>query len=194
MQGVVTRVLFLRHILAGCPVSVREGLKGGRINDSLVVHQLVTLVVRKGEELVGFGVSDNLVALDDLGLTRFLLRLLDFVQHVLAHDVIIQLGFAFTIEVESPDFAFDFALFGFVPIILGAARHEFFDVIVVVQFTRKLAEVITQDRVRLTLLFDVKDRVGVIVQDAFPQQFQRFIEAETGPTGGETGYKNVQVG
>ena len=82
----------------GSLVSVRIGLKGRGIDDSLVVHQLVTLVIGKGEELVVFGVSDNLVAFDDLGLTRSLLRLLEFVQHVLTHDVIIQLGFAFAVQ------------------------------------------------------------------------------------------------
>ena len=63
--------------------------------------------------------SDNLVAFDDLGLARFLLRLLDFVKNVLSHHLIIQLGFAFAVEPEAPHFTFDFALFGGVPIILG---------------------------------------------------------------------------
>ena len=154
--------------MAGGSVSVRVRLKGGRIDDSLVVHQLVTFVIGKGEQLAVFGVSDNLVAFDDLGLAWFLLRLLDFVQHVLTHDVIIQLGFAFALQPKSTDFAFDVALFGFVPVILGTARHEFHDVIILFQFTRKVAEVIVQDRVGLALLFPVKDGVGVIVQDAFP--------------------------
>jgi len=70
-------------------VSVRVRLKGLGIHDSLVVHQLVKLGLVKGEQLVLLGVSDNLMRFVDLGLTRFLLRLLDFVQHVLAHDVII---------------------------------------------------------------------------------------------------------
>jgi len=120
--------------------------------------------------LVLFGVSEDLVGIDDLGLARFLLRVLDFVEDVLSHDVIIQLGFAFTVQVEPPHFAFDFAVLGGVPVILGTARHEFFNVIVVVKFTRKVAEVIAQDRAGLPLLFYVNDRVGVIVQ-AFPQQF-----------------------
>ena len=146
-------------------------MKRGGIDDSLVVHQLVTLVVRTSFQLVLFGVSEDLVGIDDLGLARFLLGVLDFVEDVLSHDVIIQLGFAFAVELEPPHFAFDFALFGFVPIILGTARHEFFHVIVVVQFTCKVAEVIAQDRAGLSLLFYVNDRVGVIVQDTFPQQF-----------------------
>ena len=51
-----------------------------------------------------------------------------FVEHVLAHDVLIQLGFSLAVETEATDLAFDFALFGFVPIILGTPRHEFHDV------------------------------------------------------------------
>ena len=111
-------------------VSVRVGLKGTGIDDSLVVHQLVALEVWIGVEIVGFGVTHDLLRFEDLGLARFLLRLLDFVEHVLAHYVIIQLGFALAVEREATDFAFDFPLLGFVPITLGTSRHEFFDVIV----------------------------------------------------------------
>ena len=65
-------------------VSVRIGLKRGGIDDSLVVHQLVTLVVRLSFQVVLFGVSDDLVGIDDLGLAWFLLRVLDFVENVLS--------------------------------------------------------------------------------------------------------------
>ena len=109
-------------------------------------------------------------------------------------DIIIQLGFAFAVELEPRYVAFDFALLGFVPIILGTTLHEFFNVIVRVQFTCKVAEVIAQDQVGLARFLQVNDRVGVIVQDPFPQQFQSFVETETGPTRGERGYKNVQMG
>ena len=71
------------------------------------------------------------------------------------------------------------AVLGDVPVILWTARYKFFDGIVMVQFTGKLAKVIAQDRVGLPLLLHVNDQVGVIVQDAFPQQFQSLIEAET---------------
>ena len=102
-------------------VSVRVGLKGTGIDDSLIVHQLVALVVGIGVEIVGFGVTHDLVRFDDLGLARFLLRLLHFVEDVLTHDVIIQLGFALADEPETTDFAFDVPLLGSVPIILGTA-------------------------------------------------------------------------
>ena len=67
-------------------ISAGIGLESDGINDSLVVHQLITLVVGEGEEIVGFGVSDDLVGFDDLGLARLFLRLLDFVEDVLAHE------------------------------------------------------------------------------------------------------------
>ena len=103
-------------------------------HDSLVVHQLVPFVIGEDVQLIGFGVPDNLVCFDDLGLTRVLLRLLDFVQDVLAHDVVIQLTLAFTVQTEASDFAFDFAFLGLVAIILGTPRHEFHDVVVIIQF------------------------------------------------------------
>ena len=142
----------MSYFLVGGSVTVRVGLEGVWIHDSLVVHQLVKLGLGKGKELVLLGVSDNLMRFVDLGLTRFVLRLLDFVQHVLVHDVIIQMGFAFAIEAKAPHFAFHVALLGLVAIILGTTRHEFHDVIIGVKFTRKLTEVITQDRVGLSLL------------------------------------------
>ena len=131
---------------------------------------------------------------DDLGLSGFLEWLLDFVQYVLTHDVIIQLGFALTVKVESSDFAFHFAFVGLVAIILGTPGDKFDNVVVVVQFTRKLAEVIPQDWVGLTLVLKEDDRVRVVVKDAFLQLFQGGIEAEAGPTGSETGDEDVQVG
>ena len=164
-----------------CLVTVRVGLKGTGIDDSLIVHQLATLVVWIGVEIVSFGVTHDLVRFDDLGLARFLLRLLDFVENVLTHDVIIH-------------FAFDFALLGFVPIILGTARHEFFNVIVVLQFTGKLSEVISQGRAGLTRFLKVNDRVSVEVQHAFTQELDGFIETITCPRGGERGHENVEVG
>ena len=148
-------------------VSIRVGVEVDWIHDSLVVHQLVTFVIGEGVELIGFGIPDNLVCFDDLGLTRVLLRLLDFVQDVLTHDTVIQLTLAFTVEVESSDFAFDFAFLGLVAIILGTARHKFHNVVVTIQFSRKLREVIAQDRVELTFLFEEGDRVRVVVQDTF---------------------------
>ena len=181
----------LSSILASGLVSVRVALEGSGIDDSLVVHQLITLVIWRGEEIVGFGVSDDLMSVDDLGLARFLLRLLDFVENVLTHDVIIQLGFALAVETEAADLALDFTLLGFVPIILGTARHEFHDVIVSLQFTGKLSEVISQGRVGLSRFLQVNDRVGVEVQ----QELEGFVEKETcPPASGEKGYEDVEVG
>ena len=95
---------------------------------------------------------------------------------------------------EPPDFTFDVPLTCKVSIILGTARHEFHDVIILFQFTGKVAQVIAQDRVGLTLLGDIDHQVGVVVEDAFPQQLKGFIQPESGPTGGETGHKDVEVG
>ena len=58
---------------------------------------------------------------------------------------------------ESANFAFDLALLGFVPIILGTARHEFFDVIVVLQFAGELSELISQERLGLARFLQVND-------------------------------------
>lgn len=53
-------------LLDGLLKSVGVGLEGAGIDDPLV-DQLVTLVVRKGVEVIGFGVTHNLVCFEDLG-------------------------------------------------------------------------------------------------------------------------------
>ena len=165
-----------------------------RIHDSFVVHQLVPFVLGEGVQFVGFGVPDNLVGFDDLGLSGFQEGLLDFVEDVLSHDVVIQLTLAFAVEAESPHLTFDVTLVGLVAIVLGTRRHEFRNVVVGVQFARKVAEVIAQGGVGLAFVLQEDDGVRVVVQDTLPQGFEGGIESEPGPTGGETGHKNVQVG
>ena len=175
-------------------ISVGIRLESGRVDDSLVVHQLVTLVVREGEELVGFGVSDDLMSFDDLGLARLVLRVLDFVEHVLAHDVIVELGFALAVEPEASHLALDFPLLGLVPVILGTSRDEFDDVIVRVQFAGELSQVVSQRRVGLSGFLEIDDRVGVEVEHPLTEMFEGFVETESRPTGGEAGHKDVEVG
>ena len=83
---------------------------------------------------------------------------------------------------------------GLVAIVLGTRRYEFRNVVVGVQFTGKVAEVIAQDRVGLPLVLQEDEGVRVVVQDPLPQGFEGGIESESGPTGRERGHKNVQVG
>ena len=131
---------------------------------------------------------------DDLGLTGCQQWLLDFIQDILTHDAIIQLGFAFPVEAKTSDFTLHVPLLGGVTIILGTTRHEFHDVVVLVQFTGKLAEVRTQVWVGLTFVCVVDDGVYVVVQDPFSQGFQGLIEFDPGMTGRETGDEDVEVG
>ena len=124
---------------------------------------MILLVLGEGVELIGFGVPHNLVCFDDLGLSGFQEGLLDFVEDVLSHDVIVQLALAFAVEAESPHFAFDVPLVGLVAIVLGTRSHEFRNVVVGVQFTREVTEVIAQGGVRLPLVLQEDDGVRVVV-------------------------------
>jgi len=160
------------QILDGFLVAVGVGLERVGIDVPLVVHHLVTLVVGKGVEVVGFGVTHDLLGFDDLGLAWLFLRVLDFVEHVLTHDVIIQLGFALAVETEATDLAFDFVLLGYVPIILGPSLHEFHDVIVGIQFAGELSETVSQGRVGLSRFLEVNNPVGVVVEYAFTRSWR----------------------
>jgi len=169
-------------------------LEGLGIYDSLIVVELVTFVIGEGVELIVFRISHDVVRCMDLGLTWFQEGLLDFIQHVLLHDGIIQLALAFTVEAETSDFTLHFAFLCGVTIILGTTRHEFQNVVVLVQFTRKIPEVMTQVWVGLSFVCVVDDGVCVVVQDPFSLGFQGLVEFETGSTGGETGDEDVEVG
>ena len=131
---------------------------------------------------------------DDLCLSWFEEGLLDFIQDILFHDAIIQLGFAFTVEAKTSNLALDVTLVGLVAIVFGAARHEFDDVIILVQFTREIPEVRTQVWVGLSFVCVVDDGVCVVVQDPFSQGFQGLVEFDPGMTGRETGDEDVEVG
>ena len=121
----------------------------------------------KGVELIVFRIPYNLVRCMDLGFTRFQEGLLDFIQHVLLHDLLVELSFSLTVEAETTNFTLDVTLVGLVAIVFGAARHEFDDVIILVQFTREIPEVRTQVWVGLSFVCVVDDGVCVVVQDPF---------------------------
>ena len=70
MSGLQRPISFLSRILAGCSVSVRVGLKGRGIDDSLVVHQLVILGVCKSEQLVVMVQFDGIGTTSTEGVTR----------------------------------------------------------------------------------------------------------------------------
>ena len=69
--------------------------------------------------MFGGGVSPEEIGVDDVDIASFIERLLDLIQEVLAHDVVVQLLSATDIKGESSDFAADFAVQGFVPVIFG---------------------------------------------------------------------------
>ena len=41
---------------------------------------------------------------------------------------------------------------------------------------------------------EVDDRVGIKVEDAFPKMIECLIETESGMTGSEGGYEDVEIG
>ena len=93
-QGIDLVVFWVSDDLMGScegisQITIWVGLECAWIHDSLIVHELVKLGLVMGEEFIGFRVSDNLVSFVDLGLSGFLDWLLDFVQDVLSHDVIV---------------------------------------------------------------------------------------------------------
>ena len=86
---------FCRFLILGgvSSITVRELLKGSRINHALIIQQLIFLDVVSCLDGVQFGVTDDVMALGDIGLARHLLQgILDVVQDFLAQNLIIHLG------------------------------------------------------------------------------------------------------
>ena len=104
------------------------------------------------------------------------------------------MGFALAVETEPAHLALDFAILGLVAVILGTSRHEFSDVVVRFQFTGELAAVVSQRRVGLSRVLEIDDKVRVKEEYALAQEFERFVETESRPTGGEAGHEHIEVG
>ena len=116
------------------------------------------------------------------------------VQDVLAQHMVIELCGSLAVEREPPHFADGLAGPGLVAVILGPRRAELHDAVAVPQLIFKFAQVLAQGRTGLTGTVRKHHRVRVEVQDLFPQQLQGLVEAEPGPTGGDAGHEDVQVG
>ena len=95
-------------------------------------------------QVIGFWIAHDLMGFGDLNLSGFEEGCLDFVEDVLTHDVIIELGLAFAVESKPSDLAFDVAFIGLIAVVFGTPAHKFFDVLVVIQLAHKLPKVRTQ--------------------------------------------------
>ena len=99
------------------------------------------------------------------------------------------------VEGEPAYLTFDFSVFGFVPIILGARSGELDDVISCFEFAGEFSEMIAQGWNGLTGSMREDDGIRVEVQHLFGfDSTESFpVEFESGPTRGETGHEDVDV-
>ena len=145
-------------------------------------------------QAVVFGLALGGVGLGDACGAGFGQGGVQLVQDVLAQHIVIELRCSLAIEREPPHFADGLAGPGLVAIILGPRRAELHDAVAVPQLIFEFAQVLAQGRTGLTGTVRKHHRVRVEVQDLFPQQLQGLVEADPGPTGGEAGHEDVQVG
>ena len=108
------------------------GLEGTGIQDSFVIHQLVPLVLRKCEEFIGVRISDDLIRVSNLDFSWLQEGVLDFVEDILTHDVIVELGLALAVESEPSHLAFHLFFIRSITIILGSSADEFLDVFLLI--------------------------------------------------------------
>jgi len=157
------------HIVLG--VSVGIGYEGGRVYDTFVEDESVAFGVRGYFELFGGWISVE-VGVDDGDVTAFLERLCDLVEEVLSHEVIVELSGTSDVEREPSDFAADFALLGFVPIIFGSSGSEFGDEVSVIEFVGHFTEIVSELDVGLTWFGGVDDGISVKIEDSLLELVQ----------------------
>ena len=143
---------------------------------------------------VVFGLALDGVGLGDACGAGFGQGGVQLVQDVLAQYMVIELCGSLAVEREPSHFADGLAGPGLVAVILGPRRAELHDAVAVPQLIFEFAQVLAQGRTSLTGTVRKHHRVRVEVPDLFPQQLQGLVETEPGPTGGEAGHEDVQVG
>ena len=176
-------------------VAVRITLSRLGIHHTFAAHQTVIFVGGSGVQGVVFG----LACLDGVGLgdacgAGFGQGGVQLVQDVLAQHLVIELRGSLAVEREPSHYADDLAGPGLVAVILGPRRAELHDAVAVPQLIFEFAQVLAKGTTGLTGTMRKHHRVRVEAQDLFPQQLQGLVEVEPGPTGGEAGHEDVQVG
>ena len=101
-------------------VSIGVGLEGAGIQDSFVIYQLIPFLLWKGEEFIGVRISDDLIRISNLDFSWIEEGVLDFVEDILTHDVIVELGLALAVESEPSHLAFHLFFIRSITIILGS--------------------------------------------------------------------------
>ena len=131
------------HFLSVLRVSVQKWLESVRVNDAFVEDESVAFRACGDFEMFGGRVSQEEIGVEHINVTSFVERIPDFIEEILFHDLVIQLAWSSYIEWESSDFATDFPLMCFVPVIFGPGRREFDDVISIVEFIGHVPQIIS---------------------------------------------------
>ena len=170
--------------------------EGLGIDDAFVENDFVSLGFFNGLQCLGVGVAFDLVWIVDSDFPRIFFGFGHFVDDVLFEKVKVQLFLSTGFEGEPAYLAFDFSVFGSVPLILRARGCKLDDVISGFELAGELSEMISQGWDGLIGSMREDDGIRVEVQHLFgvgsAQSFS--VEFESGPTRGETGHKDVDIG
>ena len=123
-------------------VSVGKRGKSRRVYDAFVEDESVAFNACDDPKMFGVRLPAEEVRVGHIDIASLVQRLRDFVNQVLAHDVIAQLLGATNVEGEASHFAADLALTGLVAIIFGTCRREFCDDVPIIEFVCHFSQVI----------------------------------------------------
>ena len=170
-------------------------MKGVGIHDAFVEDDFVSLGFFDGLQCLGVDIAFDFVRIVDSDFSRIFFGFGDFVDDVSFEQIEVQLFLSACVESEPAHFAFDFSVFGFVPIILRTRGGELDDVISGFEFAGEFSEMISQRWDGLTGSMREDDRIRVEVQHLFgvdsTESFS--VEFESGPTRVETGHEDVDI-
>ena len=164
---------------------VTIGIRSERvgIHDGFVEDDFVSLGFFNSLQCLSVHVAFDLVWIVDSDFSRVFSK------------VKVQLFLSTGVERESTYLAFDFSVFGFVPIILRTCGSKFDDMISGFEFAGEFSEMISQGWDGLTRSMREDDGICVKVQHLFGVDSTESlsVEFESGPTRGETGHEDVDV-
>ena len=124
-------------------VSVRVRFEGSGVNNAFVEDESVPFGLRDNSEMLGGWVSPEEIEVHYGGVAPLVERMLDLINQVLTHDVVVELSGSTDIEGEAPDFTAHLSILGFVPVIFRASRSEFCDEVTVIKFICHFPQVVS---------------------------------------------------
>ena len=170
--------IFVSIVILGETVPIRIRRGSLRSNYPFLEDELIVFFGGLGTKFILFEFADDFTRLTSARFSWCLQRMLEFVKDVLVQHLIIELRYSFNIERVSLDFTLCLIIIASVPIVLTPTRTKGTDhkVLTGFKFVGELTEMGSKGDIRLIGTMHVEDRIGVVIEDLFTQEFQCLVQ------------------